>query len=1186
MKYAPLLLMLLSAVFAAPSRVHGADDKAASAASKERARECSRLLQQRFYRQASMVLDHLTRYAGIDESKLTLTDRFLRAFYEGRWDELRTTLEELSDEQAATIYDKMLDDMTGRTVPLLTLDDFLGLADACPDKLSTSRIRKLGQLLHVAVAKEQEIWLKQAIDKGTRRLGRAKDKKLATGRILAFAEFDELARQYLPNTIEAGQLDDAEVRDEIVKFLASHEELEEFQQKQIAALWQQKAAILANPAAEWAEKQQAADRLTELLGKTPTASIEPWIRTLLSADMEGGLRLATTLGKSAPSKGTDADVAMRSNNLKTQKCLLLCAGEHADLSQTPWSQVATAMADWWIREAEHCFQNHPGFQSNGAPKPHVVPEDLLESAPDGAWAKALPASLRERVDVCLSRAVLVSDRYEEAVDLIVKIAQRNRQAGAALAEDYVKAWAYRHDPQIPEEIRKKYKLAEDARIAVTPIMMEKNVASLAKMMEAFRKHGIPPRNAKLLADAFVVCYSSAEVYRRSHIEKVFGPVEAMDEEIFLQMIRTMTEGLASRWRKIDLQKESGTRRTQSETLEMVLEGYRSAIAMIDQRAAKQKDAWRILTLAGSLSSDWGDFEYYQELTAETKARRMEAFREKNGMADQYFRRAAEAYAVQLPKLGRGGYVIDVYLAWFHSLLGVDTDGDLNLSKPLDRRALNKIHELIRALPGDAPQIHFDKFARHVNARLEDRKQPLHEELKYRYLAGSLVITRDSPFSFQANSKVSYYDELLNEIRLETRVDGPSTIHRDQEFGILLSVQHTEAMGRMADFGKYLVNQAPVANPPWSKPQSQPGMIVRKMRDVKGRRDDLELNIREALALFFDIKSVTFSPRDVQARATERPGWKETVLAYILVKAKDSSVDKIPRVQMSFEFLDMAGPVSISAESPETMIKMTDQKAPPRPFQRVDLTEVLDSRNLASSEEVLLEITAMVSGLAPELDDLVDLDALGKQFPVARIDPHEGTLVREVQSWGDTIHAVSERRWTVALDASSLLKPPRRVELRLPVPKVAGGSAKYQAYKDMDLVDLREPVSIVGTGEGKVEAKALAASRAWLPYAVAGGAVGVTLLVGLAIAWLARRRGPRPLRARDVFHMPARVDGFVVIQLLRLLGSSSLVRLSGANRAAMQREIDRIQSACFGGNGSSLSDDELRNIARKWLQLTR
>ena len=711
-------------------------------------------------------------------------------------------------------------------------------------------------------------------------------------------------------------------------------------------------------------------------------------------------------------------------------------------------------------------------------------------------------------------------------------------------------------------------------------MMEKNIANLARMMELFRQQGIHPQNARLLTDAFAVCYSNAEVYRRSHIEKVFGPITDMDEEVFLQMIRAMSDGLASRWRKLELQKASGTQRTLAETLHMVREGYRAAVEMIDQRAAKQPDAWRILTLAGSLLSDWGDLEYYQDLAAETSTRRLEAFREKGRLSEAYFTRAAQAYARQVPKLGPGGYVIDVYLAWFHSLLGINTGGDLNLSKPLDRRALNKIRAMIRSLPGDAPRAHADKLAKYVTARMEDKKQPLHEELKYKYLAGSLVITQESPFSFQANSKVGYYDELLNEIRLETRVDGPDTVQRDQEFGIILSVHHTEAMGRMADFGKYLVNQATSTNP-WNRPPP-PTVTVHKAHNAKGRRDDLELNIREALALFFDIKSITFSPRDVQPRRTARSGWKETVLAYIHVKAKDSSVDKIPRIQMNFEFMDLEGPVTVAAESPETMIKVTDRPAPSRPFQRVDLSEVLDARNFANTEEVLLEITATANGLVPELGELIDLDGLGQQLPVARIDPHEGTLVRQVQSWSDSVHAVSERHWTVALNASSLLKPPRRIALRLPTPKVGDGSAKYQAYQDMDLISLAEPVAVVGPIEGDVEAEPQAAFAGWGGYAAAGGLVAGLVLLVLVVVWL-RRRGPRPLRARDVFHLPAQVDGFVVVQLLRRLGSSDLVRLTDTERANMLREIERIETACFGANGSGLSEDDLRNAARKWLQ---
>jgi len=306
-------------------------------------------------------------------------------------------------------------------------------------------------------------------------------------------------------------------------------------------------------------------------------------------------------------------------------------------------------------------------------------------------------------------------------------------------------------------------------------------------------------------------------------------------------------------------------------LEMVRNGYQTAIEMIDQRSKQQKDAWRILMLAGSLLSDWGDFEYYQQLVGDANVNRMEAFRSKNSLAEEYFTRAAEAYARRVPDLGRRQYSIDTYLAWFHSLLGINTSGNLNLSKPLDRRVLNKIRDMMRGLPGGAGKAHIDMLAKHVNSRMEDTENPLHEELKYKYLAGSLVITKSSPFSFQANDKVTYYDELLDEIRLETRVDGPSTIHRDHEFGIILCVHHTEAMGRMANFGKYLANDAPPSNTrPTSR--SQPIVTTYKMIQAQGPRDELEINIQESLSLFFDIKSITFSPKDVEPRPTERPGW--------------------------------------------------------------------------------------------------------------------------------------------------------------------------------------------------------------------------------------------------------------------------------------------------------------------------
>jgi hypothetical protein len=1180
-----ILIALLSAMSTWGRSTAAQDDAAAAKQEAEELRkQYSRLNRDRYYRNAAALYSQVQQYAQIAPDKLEPADLFFRAFYQGDWDEVRQTLERLPDDFASEVYNRMLGDLAGRSAPLLTLDDFLGLADACPGELDTDRIRKLGLLLRVAVPVEQEIWLKQALDKGTRQLGRDGSKPLATGRILMHAGFDVLARAYLPPAAEAAQIEDEAVRDEILTFLASQEELDRFQQSRIASLWVEQAKVLTDSNSDNARRQQAADQLADLLGKAQAASFEPWIRELVQRDLAGALSLAVALGKRATGKTGDANVAMRTNYLAAQKTLLQCAGEKTELSQSPWESLAVAMADGWIAEAEHTFNVHPGYRAAAGNKPHVVPGELLATAPDGRWADALPAPMREKVDVCLSKAVLVSDRYQDAAKLIVALAGRNPQAGVSLAEEYLKAWAYRHDPQVPEAIRRKYNLAADARIAVTPIMMEKNIAGLGEMMDLFRASGIPPSNAELLVGAFDVCYSKAEVYQRTHIERVFGPLDGMDKDVFFHMIRMMTQGLSSRWRTMEVQVESGTRRSQQETLEMVRTGYQTAIEMIDQRCAKHPEDWQTLALAGSLLSDWGDFEYYQQLAGDTSTDRMAVFREKNNLAEAHFVRAAEAYAGQVDKLTPRQFSIDVYLAWFHSLLGINSDGRLNLAKPLDRRALNTLREALRTLPEPVVQPHINLLAKHVQARLDDTENPLHEELKYKYLAGSLVITKESPFAFQAGDKVAYYDDLLDETRLTTRVDGASTIHRDHEFGIIFSVQHTEALGRMADFGKYLVNELPPANSPARRALENSLVPSYRMGELQGRRDELEMNIREALGLFFDVRAIAFSPKDVQPRPSDRSGWEETILAYIQVKAKDASVDKIPRIQMSLEFLDLTGPVRITTESAETMIKVTDQPTPPRPYDRVDITQTLDPRSLDTSDEVLLEIQATACGLVPELESLLDLDALGQQLPVARIDPHEGTVLRQVNSWGDTVHAVSERHWTVALDATPLLSPPRRMELRLPQPKIEAKVA-YQAYAEMDLADLAEPVAVVGKGPAVVPAAELLTpqDRRLLYAAVGGGALFVVLLL-LAVVYLARRSRRRPLRAADVFHMPSEIDGFVVVQLLRALGDSELVRLSSVQRTEMQQDSRRIQASCFGGNGrSQLSEEELRLVARKWLR---
>ena len=305
-----------------------------------------------------------------------------------------------------------------------------------------------------------------------------------------------------------------------------------------------------------------------------------------------------------------------------------------------------------------------------------------------------------------------------------------------------------------------------------------------------------------------------------------------------------------------------------------------------------------------------------------------------------------------------------------------------------------------------------------------------------------------------------------------------------------------------------------------------------------------------------------------------------------MKAKDASVDKIPPIQMNLEFLDMTGPVTIAAESAETMIKVTDRPSPPRPFERLEVTQTLDTRNLTTSGEILLEVSATASGLVPELDEVLDLVPLGERCPIVRVDAQDGALVRQLNSWGDRIHAVSERQWTVVLDGSAAAAPGQGIELELPPAKPADAAVTYRTYVDMDLVDLDGPIVAIGSAAAEHEPPPLVASveRRLLAGGIAVGAVVLVVALAGIIRW-ARGPSKRPPRARDVFRMPAAVDGFVVVRLLRAMDASDLVRLPDKRRAQMQEDIDRIEQSCFRRNGATeMSEDELKGVARKWLKI--
>lgn len=1141
-----------------------------------------RLLRHRFSRELSEVFAAMEKSARPD-ARAAADARFLSAFRLGDWAQVRAELAALPPELGRGIYDKILSDLAERPKNGVRLEDLFVLADAGPGELTDLELRKLGQILGQIVAPNESFWVAERLTRGTEKLG-GKDpaRRLAAGRVLLAGGFRDLARQYLPAGADLDQIADESLRQEIAAFLAAEQATEIAQRDQISRIWADNVAVLRSEKkiSDW-EKTKAAGEMLRVLTQVSPAVLGGTFADLMKSQPDAALKIVGGLSRKIQNEG-GAPAAQRIDNLRAQTVLANLIAEHVDVAGGDWRQVLGLMAESWMAEVEQSFgrQSGGGRRNNRNGASEIDPEEILQLAPAGKWLAALSPDLRSRFDASLARAIIVSANFELAADRITELARRHPAAGVALAEDFLLAWGQAHNPQLPQELRARYGLPEDARIPVTPVMMERNIDSLARMMELFRKAGVAPRDQSKVVNAFDLAYSNAEAYRDTHIERVFGPTAKMDEQLFFLLAQKMHANLGDRWRRADVQRGGLTRRNEAQTYAMVLAGYASLLKLIDEWQADRPDAYKASLLGAVVLNDWADFETFQDLAPTEPARRLVAAKEKTLQSQDYFQRAADAYGRQAVRLQSNQYSIDPYLSWFNAVMGIGGNGQVNLGKPLNRAALGRIRAAIQALPGRLAGTHMGQLAKTLNARLNDQNNPLHEDLKYRYLAATLVVTKDDPFSLGLKKRSDYLDELLSEIRVQTRVDGPNTVGAGQDFGIIVSVVHTEAMGRVARFGQYLSNDAVAA----ASAARRRGAQALKSAEALGPRDEFEKKLNEGLAPFFDIRSITFAAPDVKPRPTNRPGWEETPLAYVLVRAKDASVDKIPPVQMELRFIDLSGPVTIPATSAETLLKVAAGKAAPRPAAKVEVTQTLDTRQFAINGSLSLEVAATAAGTVPDLDDLLDLGPLVAVAKVRQVTVVDPLMVKELNTWGDQVAPRTERRWSISLDGDAIRAADKATDVPFPTVKAANTTPVWRTYQDIDPVVLTKDSVLLdrvkaAPGAGYVPPVA----QDDYTYLYAGLAVLLT-----AGAWLVFRKrdtGPRPPRARDVFRMPATVDGFAVVALLRKLGTSPLVKFTGAQKAELQQDIERVQSGCFGG-ATTLTEADLRSLAEKWLRQLR
>ncbi|MDG2124548.1 MAG: hypothetical protein P8J87_12660, partial [Verrucomicrobiales bacterium] len=649
----------------------------------------------------------------------------------------------------------------------------------------------------------------------------------------------------------------------------------------------------------------------------------------------------------------------------------------------------------------------------------------------------------------------------------------------------------------------------------------------------------------VLADAFVRTHSQAEVYQLEDIERVFGETEKLKPATLAKLLTTMRSNLASLWRDPKVQAASKTKRKDKELQAEVARGYEVASVVLGRALERYPDAWELQLVKAAMAFDQNNYRKEQADDSGFTARKQAAFGE--------FARAAEMYSEGLSsgEIVEGEETGEIYTTWFYASLGASDLGALKAELLSDGAQQEAVKEAMLALPGEAAERHMARFANSLSMRMTSVKA----EMKNRYLGAGLKISGDHKQAAAAKKLYDYYQDLVTEIQLVTRIDGSDVVGSGRPFGMFIDLKHTKMIEREAGgFSKYLTNQN---NNPYAYNYGRP---------PENYRDKFEESAREALGEQFEVISVTFHSEKIQSRGVPEPGWRVTPYAYLLMKSRGSEVDTIPSLRMDLDFLDTSGYVVLPIESPKLPIDARGE-AEVRPFEELTLTQTLDEREAADGK-LLLEVKATARGLVPELESLLDVKSAG--FSVEGVDD-QGVSVIELDAESEENRAVSERNWVVELRAA---EGEAEIPGTFTFAKAKGGvevkEEVFQRYDDADMMMAEAEISL--------EAEYGEEAGGWVIPAVG---VGVVLL-GL-IGWLLSRPKLKGDAEKVVsYEVPEEVTPFTVVALLRRIGAESNGNLGDAGRAQLDEAIAGVEASYFAEKASG-DGVELRKIAEDWVR---
>jgi len=1110
--------------------------------------------------------------------------QIFRRFHErvivGDWNAVKKQLDMYPPETAKRIYSHLLV-LIGQSRGTLSPAAVVVVADAAPTELDRGQLVVLGQLLQASMRQvdKPEIFLKMLVS-GSRRLGGTDPKsRIAAARLLIFAKMmDEAAKYLLPlkKVIAEKNLAHLNLHAQYLMTAAALDSDEATYRR----VWDLTQMVLAakqkGTVQKSAEYKEAFSRALSLVNHLPRETTGPWLRDLFENQPRLSMRLLANISR-AVDRAYFHNPSLRARLLETLQRVLDELMIVARKEPKRWKPAIQLLALSWINEAQKTVggADRKMLRADDHKVSPIEAGDLLPLAPNDKLLEVLDRDtarhLRRLTGIIAARA---GDK-KRSFAVIREVAVYDRDAAKKLAEDYVRTWARQHNSQADDEQQymqrfggrgfssqqtqlQNWRLYQSMQsdnsdgIPLTRARQVRNLSRFADLLKEIAQLNLPALDDEVLVSAFTDCHSPAEVYRAEDIERVFGPLPSMAVKTAMSLAHSMRTNLAGIWRRPDVQQQSQTRRTDKDLIAEINRGYRLALELLATAVKREPDNPDPHSLVGTVYFDHAEFLYGQQANLETYIKMRDG-------AFAGYRRAHEAYMKRLPKLKPEDQSAAIYLQWFQSALGAS---DLAYLTRQDEPDSDQIDQIVAAI-GSLGERASERHAKFFGEVLGDSLSEVPGQLKPWFLREALRVLGGHASAKPIRELLGLYQELLAEIELHVQIDGSADVGHTQPFGAHLFVRSTTAVGRESGGFTMLLGE----------------YYSRSSGEQFDYKKKIEKEIRDKLSEGFEIKQVRFHDPAVMPRAFGRDGWRQTPIAYLVLRAKDPAIDRIPSVQVDLEFADGHGTVLLPISSQVQLISARDESGGPRPYTKLKLKHTLDDRKL-SDGLLRLEVAATASGLIPDLNELLDISAGKEQpalsgFTVKSIED-AGVSVGGLDTSGEEVMPLCERTWLVELvpRGQNVVR-----EFRFPDATVETAEVMYEHYDDADIVDSEQVVDLRVTAQ-------VARRWLWLGLATLGGVV--VLGAGSAFA-LRRRRRTKSQQQHPRYRRPDPVTPFTVLAVLKRINRDETAGLSVEQRAELSATIDNLQAHYFshepdqplGDDGSA--NGELEEVLESWFR---